>query len=315
MKNELISVVIPTYGRYEELIRALNSVKKQTYRNLEVLIIDDNNDSKLSNSIKQLVREQYPDYIYIKNKKNLGGSGSRNIGIEESHGKYIAFLDDDDEYYPSKIEKQHNKFLEINDEKLALVYCYGDILYPNGTSEKERTCHRGNCLVEQMQANIAGTSFWLVKKEALIKVGRFKKIHSHQDGVVLLNLLANGYLVDLVEEDLMAYYFHAKGKGITDVNDKILQADEEYLKLCMNYFNKISKRNQKKVLLKYYNNRNWNLIILNKIAEAKKDIKILAKKFLLSKTLFICICRLIFRKHVFNKEKRFNEEVLLGDKK
>ncbi len=311
--NDLISVIIPTYKRYDELIRALNSVEKQTYKNLEVLIIDDNEDFELSQKIEKLISENYADYKYVKNNKNLGGAETRNKGVQLSNGKYIAFLDDDDEYYPSKIEEQYRMFIDNKDDKLALIYCYGDIIYPNNAIEKERTNYRGNCLLEQMKGNIAGTSFWLVKKEALVKVGCFKKIYSHQDGVVLLNLLAHGYKIDLVEKDLVKYYFHAKGKGITDVNDFIVEANVQYLDLCKNYFNKITKKEQKEVILKYYDDRNWNLVILNRISDIKKDIKILFKKYFITKTIFICIFRLILKRYIYNKEKKFDKEVLLGE--
>ena len=82
MNSELISVVIPTYNRYRELIRALESVKNQTYKNLEVIIIDDNIDQKLSKKIELLIKNKYKNYIYIKNQENIGGALSRNKGIE-----------------------------------------------------------------------------------------------------------------------------------------------------------------------------------------------------------------------------------------
>ncbi len=314
MNKELISVVIPTHNRYEELIRALESIKKQTYKKLEVIIIDDNSNKKLSKRIEKVIKKEYKNYIYVKNSQNLGGALSRNKGVEIAKGKYISFLDDDDEYYPNKIEEQYNFFNKKKDKDLALVYCYGDIYYPNGSKEKEQTSSRGNCLVDQMKGNLAGTSFWMIRKDALIKIGGFKKIHSHQDGVVLLNLLANGYKIDLVKKDLVIYHFHAKGKGITDVNDKIVNADEEYYKLCKKYFNKISKKEQKEVTLKYYNDRNWNLVILNRISDAKKDVKSLFKNYFVTKTLLICLYRLIFRRRVCYKEKKFNEKILLGGK-
>ena len=315
MNKELISVVIPTYKRYDELLKALDSVKKQTYPNLEVIIVDDNEDFKLSKKIEKTIKKEYKDYIYVKNEHNLGGSETRNRGIELSKGNYISFLDDDDEYYPTKIEEQYNMFVEKGDEKLALVYCYGDILYPNGKTEKERTCFRGKCLVDQMKGNIAGTSFWLAKKDALVKVGGFTKIHSHQDGVVLLKLLANSYIIDLVEKDLVKYHFHSKDGGITSINDKIVQADIEYFELCKSYFNLLSKKQQRSVILKYYDDRNFNLVILNRKKEIKEDIKYLFKKYLITKTLLTCIYRFIFRKQVCKKETKFDREVLLSDSK
>ncbi len=313
MKKDLISVIVPTYGRVNELKRALKSVEKQTYKNIEVIIIDDNTDDEISKQVRNIVKKDFPSYSYIKNSVNLGGAESRNVGIKEAKGKYLSFLDDDDEYCDNKIELQYNFFKQSKDKNLALVYCYGNVIYPNGKIEPEVTSFSGNCLVDQMKGNIAGTSFWMVKKSAIKDVGGFKKIHSHQDGVVLLNLLANGYTVDLVKESIVNYYFHAKGKGITDVNDDTINADEEYFKMCKSYFDKISLKEQKEVVLKYYNDRNWNLIITGRTSDAIIDLKYLFKNFLITKTLMICIYRIIFKNKIRKEEKKFDKEVLLGD--
>ena len=245
-------------------------------------------------------------------EEHLGGALARNLGFEKSHGDYISFLDDDDELHDNKIECQINLFKKRRDDRLALVYCYGKIIYPNGDTEDEKTSYKGWPLAIQMRTNIAGTSFWLIKRKIFEEINGFEKIHSHQDGVVLLKLLSKGYKIDLCEKKLVNYYFHPKGSGITDVNSKIVEADKEYLELCKKYFYMISKREQKKVLLTYYDNRNWNLIILQKIYEAKKDVIFLLKKHFLTKTLFICIFRIIFKKYYINKEKKFDKNVLLG---
>ena len=310
--NDLVSVVIPTHNRYDELFRAIKSVEKQTYKNIEIIVVDDNyNNKELRNRIKKEIKKYKVNYVTLE--EHLGGSKARNYGVSISKGKYISFLDDDDEYLKDKILEQVKLFDKSNDDRLGLVYCYGNIIYPNNTIEKERTCYRGWPLSIQMRFNIAGTSFWLIRKDVLDTIGGFEKIYSHQDGVVILKLLANGYKVDLVEKDLVNYYFHSRGKGITDVSDKVIDANIEYLELCKKYFYMISEKEQKKVILKYYDDRNWNLIILGRNKEAKKDLKVLFKKYLITKTLFICLYRILFSNSVVNKDRKFNEEVLLGD--
>ena len=107
--SNLVSVIIPTYQRdLRYLKRAVNSVRNQTYRDIEIIVIDDSTDSfaqrtdieKFMNSIST------ERIIYLKNEHNLGGSLSRNRGIDAAHGFYVTFLDDDDEYMPQKVEKQ-----------------------------------------------------------------------------------------------------------------------------------------------------------------------------------------------------------------
>src|SRR5690625_1857772 len=124
-KQPLVSVIIPTYKRPRMLTRALKSVLMQTYKNIEVIIVDDNDEN--SEYRKQTINfmKEYksnPIIKYIKHKKNKGGSEARNTGIYKATGKYISFLDDDDEYMPTKIEKQVKKFKESNEANLGFVY-------------------------------------------------------------------------------------------------------------------------------------------------------------------------------------------------
>lgn len=97
-----ISVVIPAYNRSELLFRTLSSVSRQTFQPLEVLVIDDGSSPPL------LPTENIslPRIKYFRNEKNLGVAASRNIGIAQALGEWIALLDSDDEWHPCKLEKQ-----------------------------------------------------------------------------------------------------------------------------------------------------------------------------------------------------------------
>jgi len=110
----LISVIISTYnGKKEWLCKALDSVYNQTYQNFEFIIINDCSTNNIEDTIKEYI-EKHSNIIYIKNKENLWLTKSLNIGIENSHWKYIARIDDDD-YWVSidKLEKQV-EFMENN---------------------------------------------------------------------------------------------------------------------------------------------------------------------------------------------------------
>ncbi len=117
-----VSVIIPTYNRSDLLERALKSVINQTIKNIEILVVDDCSTDNTSKLIKQYQNKD-KRIKYLKNKKNEGGGGSvtRNQAIKKAQGKYIAFLDDDDEWLPTKLEKQIpfvNKFSVIGTEKI-----------------------------------------------------------------------------------------------------------------------------------------------------------------------------------------------------
>ena len=213
MKNPceiLVSVVIPTYSRNDMLERAINCALAQTHQNIEVIVVDDNPVESEYRVMAAAIMEKYAeDYRvkYIQNPQNLGGAGARNVGIAAASGEYIAFLDDDDEYYPTKVEKQLRVFLNSASDKLALVYC--DVEHANRHGHVDcviRAKHRGNCLYEAIVDDcIANTSEWLVKKELLQRVGNFSIVPCKQDSTVIIKLLRAGYEVDFVPEVLCRY--------------------------------------------------------------------------------------------------------------
>lgn len=104
IKNIKVSVIIPFYNREKELERAVKSVLNQTHKNIELILIDDGSSCEIS-FIKKLM-EKNKNIKYIKSNKNYGPAYSRNKGIEAATGEYIAFLDSDDEFTKTKIEKQ-----------------------------------------------------------------------------------------------------------------------------------------------------------------------------------------------------------------
>ena len=95
-----ITVVIPTYNRYEFLKRAINSVLVQTYSVEEIIVVDDGSTDNSSQ-----IKRDFPSIIYIYQKNN-GVSSARNLGIKKAKNEWIAFLDSDDTWHPKKIEEQ-----------------------------------------------------------------------------------------------------------------------------------------------------------------------------------------------------------------
>ncbi len=244
MYNDLVSVVIPTYSRNETLRRAIESVLNQTHKNVEILVVDDNPaDSEWRKSSEKLMKqyENESKVRYIKNLQNMGGAGARNEGIKASNGDYIAFLDDDDEYMPEKIEKQLTMFKNSGNPKLALVYCFAKFIDEDGTSTYSDTrYYSGNCLYEAMEANcIAATSQWMVKKTAVEAVGMFTIVPCKQDSQLILKLLAADYEVDCVKEELSLYYNFVVGDRISRGNLKNIEGEKLYIAECRKQYYKL----------------------------------------------------------------------------
>jgi len=105
----LVSVVIPVFNRESFIERAVNSVLNQTYWNFELIVVD---DGSTDNTVKRL--KNYVDNIKILYQSNKGVSAARNLGVKFSKGKYIAFLDSDDEWLPEKLEKQIKETIKNN---------------------------------------------------------------------------------------------------------------------------------------------------------------------------------------------------------
>jgi len=123
--HPLVSVVIPTYGRSHLLERAIGSVLSQTYDNLEIIVVDDNDSTSEHRIHTENVLQIYLEndqITYLKHKKNSGGSVARNTGIKASSGEYVALLDDDDEWFPEKIEKQITYFKSLV-KNVGVIYC------------------------------------------------------------------------------------------------------------------------------------------------------------------------------------------------
>ena len=109
MVKGMVSCIIPTYRRSDSLIKAINSVLAQTYKNIEVIVVDDNDpDDKYSIMVQDKLATIKDERLrYIKQERHKNGAAARNTGIKASRGEYIAFLDDD-EWLPEKLEMQIN---------------------------------------------------------------------------------------------------------------------------------------------------------------------------------------------------------------
>jgi pseudo-rSAM protein len=114
----LVSVIVPTYNRIEKLCRAINSVRVQDYLNWELLIID---DRSIDNTKSVLENYKITDgrIHYYRNEYKQGPSGARNFGIDKAQGKYIAFLDSDDEWFPNHL----SECLEILENEKMQICC------------------------------------------------------------------------------------------------------------------------------------------------------------------------------------------------
>lgn len=188
-KNEdLVSVVIPYYENKKFIKKSLMSAVNQTYKKIQIIMIYDENSRKNLDFIKKICRIDKRIKLII-NKKNIGAGYSRNIGIKNSRGKYIAFLDSDDFWNRKKLEIQINymknnkysashtsyKIVDINRNYLSTRYAF-DLNY----KELSRSCD-------------IGLSTVVIKRKLLEKFKKpFPKLRTKEDFVLWLNIAKKG---------------------------------------------------------------------------------------------------------------------------
>lgn len=142
----LVSVVIPNHNRLFELERSLKSVLGQTYGNLEIIIVDDNSVN-IESIVGMLNSIDDSRIVLVRHTENKGGGAARNSGIVASRGEYIAFLDSDDEWKSTKIEKQL-EILSNSSTEDAVVFCKSEfisdkrtyVMPRRGIEDSERVC-------------------------------------------------------------------------------------------------------------------------------------------------------------------------------
>jgi glycosyltransferase involved in cell wall biosynthesis len=208
-----VSVIITTYNRCELLKRALNSVLDQTYSNFECIVVDDASTDETS----QVVAEFNDDrIIYIKHKENKHLSAARNTGIHASNGEFIAFLDDDDEWYPRKLEKQV-KLLKDSENEVGLVYCWMNYYKNSGEKVNERHPNlRGHIFSQVLVSQPLGNgSTYLIRRKAINHTGYFDESLKRGIDGDYIRRLCYKYKVDYVPEVLIKYYVDHGNKRIT----------------------------------------------------------------------------------------------------
>lgn len=281
VKLPLVSIVIPTYKRSDKIKKSIDSALKQTYSNIEILVVDDNEPDS---DYRRFTKEKLKKYIdekkirYIERSSNGGGSEARNTGIHESKGEFIAFLDDDDEYLPNKIEKQYNLYREKVGHNVGVIYCYINGLDKNGNIIQHYNGDiEGKPLYESMKGCIAGTSSWFCPKKALIDVGGFENTPSKQDTIMIMKLISCGYSIYRVPEYLLNYYEY-QGNKISGSSKNAIIGECNALNYARNLY-KLLKNNEEYIEIEYiYAKKLLSLFIINDMKEdAKIQLKLMLK--------------------------------------
>ncbi len=257
--NDLVTVIITTYKRPELLNRSLRSALNQTYPNVEVLVVDDNDpECAARKETEALMKNTFSDkdnLRYLRMPCNSGACAARNHGVEESKGEFIQFLDDDDEMLPEKIAKQMAVFKADTNNKLSAVGCYGEVVDGEGRHISDiKDDIKGDVFFWNMCDIVGVTSQILIRKSTYVQSGGFEKMHASQDHWMLIRLFSVGPYYDYVPEKLVKIYHHTASRISTN-NNKPLGAVELYEK-CKPLFGRLTP-DQVKLVMRV---RNENIV-------------------------------------------------------
>lgn len=175
--SALVSVIIPTYKRPNTLIRAINSVLNQTYKDIEIIVVDANDPESSESKDTELTMSKYQmnkKISYYKLNKQVNGSVARNVGIKNAKGAYVAFLDDDDEFLPEKIEFQVKKLEELNSEwgiaYTRFIRMKNDVFFDKSLEKKEGFINE-EILSGEFFASVGSNI--MIRKEVAESIGGF----------------------------------------------------------------------------------------------------------------------------------------------
>ncbi|KGJ94224.1 glycosyltransferase family 2 protein [Thalassotalea sp. ND16A] len=254
MSKELVSIIIPTYGMPILLEKTIQSVFLQSYQYIELIVVDDNDPSSNARTtteklIKKFI-EQGHCIKYIKHNKNRNGAVARNTGLEYAKGKYIAFLDSDDEFYPDRIEKLVS-VIQKCDSNTPAVYTGCEFYRMGKRYAKFSSPKSGNFLVETLACSFmfcTGSNIF-IRKEVLDELAGFdESFERHQDYEFLVRLFQK-YSIHAVSEVLVIK--NNENFNLPDV-EKMIAIKKAYIEKYIGIIDGLSKQDKKFIYQKNY---------------------------------------------------------------
>lgn len=202
-----VSVIIPTYNRPEKLSNAIRSVKSQTFSNYEILVVH-NGPFETAEAVVESFKSQGINIKYFHAEKT-GGANARNVGIQNTVGEMIAFLDDDDEWLPNKLEDQIK--LISSDPSIGLVYSEPVLCSKDGSEKPEYVHFMGDPSFKELVEKgclIRSLSGVLARRECFEKLGVFNTRYQIGNDFEFYLRVAKNYRIAKTKQPLYRYYFH-----------------------------------------------------------------------------------------------------------
>lgn len=225
--TSLISVILPVYN--EELCfikRSISSILAQTYKEIELIIVNDNPDRQLNKEIIMEFKCNDSRIIYLENKKNIGLTASLNAALKVAKGDYIARMDADDYSYPDRLEKQLEYLLS---NQADLVGCNVQFVREKKALARANYPYRNNHINEALKYKCCVTHpAWLFKKEILSTIHGYRDFIACEDYDFLIRCALNRYKIANDPEVLLDITLCDSGISLTKSSKQELTA--QYLR-------------------------------------------------------------------------------------
>ena len=200
-----VSVIIPTHNRSQILKRAVISVLNQSYHDFEVVVVDDASTDETTEVVRKFEDKRIK---YIRHKQNKGAPAARNTGLRVSNSEYIAFLDDDDEWLPEKLEIQITAFKAAQPNVGVIYTAFWRV--QNGKKKffpSSKIKHKQGNLYEQLlNGNFIGLPTVIAKKQCFEKVGLFDECFPRLQDWEFLIRCAQQYHFIYIDKPLLISY-------------------------------------------------------------------------------------------------------------
>lgn len=298
-----ISIVIPTYNSGQYLAKAIDSVLSQTYRDFEIIVIDDGSTDNTKDMIMECAKKN-PDKVRYFYQKKSGPSAARNKGIIETKGDYIAFLDADDLWCQNKLSLQMEYFeknpeITLSATEFEFIDSEGKLL---GYSNRREKIPTDGYILNYIFEHYLLTSTIMLKKEVFKKIGFFDETLQNAEDTDIQLRIATHFRIGLLEKRLVKYRQH--DASLTRTKEVLRGKDR--IRVIKNFLNKEKDfaENNKEAVRRMLSETCFDyveeLLALNRFKEAMTQLNVYLRYGFSSKS-----AGLIFKVILMN---------LLGDK-
>ena len=232
MTEPLISVIVPVYQVEPWLERCVDSIRNQTYRNLEIILVDDGSPDRCGEMCDQFARED--SRILVVHRENGGLSAARNTGLDICHGEYIGFVDSDDFIHPEMYARLYGDIYSLGTK---LAFCQPMMCYKGKTSFPPAKASVANFskeeILEKSLRDIIWFSAWTkLYHNSLFEGLRYPEGRTNEDYPITIRIFDR---CDHVAVDVNHFYAYCKHAGsittsfsVSNAFDQIISGEDVY---------------------------------------------------------------------------------------